>query len=147
MRKKFTKFSLMFVILIAVFGLIGCAVANDPPKNGNGNGNGYYNGNGNGNGENGNGGKIPDPGGCFSYDRVIVILTEAATAQNREWTPADFAEFEFSEVDNRFVIGGRLYLVFYLAEPSRENVLRAVYRLRVRPEVHFVSLDYNMPGD
>jgi len=88
-----------------------------------------------------NNGKIPDPGGVFSYDRVLVFLTETATAQNRDWTPTDFPEFEFSEIKNNDPLGTRAFLVFYLVNPSRDNVRGAVYVLQQRAEVYSAHLD------
>ena len=91
-------------------------------------------------------GKIPDPGGEFSYNRIIVVLTSEASALNRKWAPADFPEFAFSKIDEIGPIGTQLFLSFYLAEPSRENVLRAIYQLRMRSEVFAADVDANLPG-
>ena len=85
-------------------------------------------------------GKTPD-GGAFAYNRVLVFLTEAASAQNREWTPSDFPEFAFSEIVDNGPVGPRTFLTFYLSEPSRENVLRAIYQLEKRVEIHHVGPD------
>ena len=80
-------------------------------------------------------GIAPDPGGDFDYTLVWVELTEAAAILDKEWTPSDFPGFAFSKIDVAYYVHPRGYLVFYLAEPGRENVLRAVYYLNQRPEI------------
>lgn len=80
--------------------------------------------------------RIPDPGGNFTYDRVQVVLTEEASNLDNEWTPVDFPEFSFSRIENLGKIKSQSILIFYLTEPSRNNVLRAIYQLRKRAEIH-----------
>ncbi|MCL2410601.1 MAG: hypothetical protein FWC97_03055 [Treponema sp.] len=93
--------------------------------------------------------KIPDPGGDFTYDVVLVTFTEEASLLDKTWGPSDFPEFAFSEIraeerpDNLELIiqltgGWKRFMVFYLTEPSRDNVLRAIYHLQKRVEVHSV---------
>ncbi|MCL2706754.1 MAG: hypothetical protein FWE97_01110 [Dehalococcoidia bacterium] len=84
---------------------------------------------------------ISDPGGYFSYDTVMVLLTENASLIEKEWIPADFPEFAFSEIRDIGLIGDQRFLVFYLAEPSRNNVLRAVYQLNTRVEVAITEIN------
>jgi len=83
-------------------------------------------------------GMIPDPGGKFLYDRVIVMLTHEAFLMGKIWQPSDFTEFEFSDVVN---IAGSRMLIFHLAKPSRDNVLTAIYRLRKRLEIFSAEVD------
>jgi len=91
--------------------------------------------------------KVPDPGGEFSYDRVIVVLTEEASILDKVWVPSDFPEFAFSEIYEIGLIGPQRFLTFYLTEPSRDNVLRAVYVLRARAEVFAADLStMDLPG-
>jgi len=85
-------------------------------------------------------GMIPDPGGNFEYNRVLVLLTEEATLLDKAWAPSDFPGFAFSEVVNRWVLGGHRSLIFYLVEPSRKNVLRAIYYLNTKPEVYIAHI-------
>ena len=85
--------------------------------------------------------KIPDPGGDFEYTKVMVTLTEKASARDKVWSPSDFPEFAFSEIENVGLIGNQKYLIFYLAEPSRDNVLRAINKLRKRPEIYSAKVD------
>jgi len=84
--------------------------------------------------------KIPDPGGEFEYNRVQVILTVEASVLEKVWAPSDFPEFAFSEIDDSGLIGNQRFLIFHLMEPSRNNVLRAVYYLRTRPEIYLADL-------
>lgn len=96
-------------------------------------------------GKENNNGKIPDPGGEFDYASILVYLTDEAASIDKEWTPTDFSGFAFSKIDNGFYVyetyikydGG--YLVFHLAEPSRDNVLRAIYYLNTMPEIKKAS--------
>ena len=98
-------------------------------------------------------GKAPDPGGEFSYDRIPVLLTDAATIVDKEWVPADFPGFTFSKIDNGFYVGDEYikydggYLIFHLSEPSRDNVLRAIYYLNTRPEIKSATVDSIETGD
>ena len=95
------------------------------------------------------GGRIPDSGGNFPYDVVSVVLTEEASALSREWVPADFPEFKFSRIEDHGLVGinNLRYLSFYLMEPSRNNVLRAIYQLRKRIEIYSANVDSSMmPG-
>jgi hypothetical protein len=91
--------------------------------------------------------QIPDPDGDFMDDTVLVLLTEQASIVGKEWTPADFLEFEFSAVKDQFFIGARQYLVLRLAEPGRENVLRAIYQLMGRADVYIAQPNYISSGD
>jgi len=91
-------------------------------------------------GGNGNG-KIPDPGGEFSYDNITVLMTEDVSDVNRVWDVSDFTEFPFYKVSNIGLIGTRNFLALYLVEPSRENVLRAVYVMRQRSDVQYAELN------
>ena len=92
-------------------------------------------------------GKIPDPGGEFSYDRVSVQLTDEVSAIDKVWSPSDFPGFAFSKIDNGFYVGDNYYkydggyLLFHLTEPSRDNVLRAIYYLNQRPEIKSAVVD------
>jgi len=83
---------------------------------------------------NGNG-KIPDPGGSFTYDRVIVMLTVEASALGKTWAPLDFPEFAFSKIEQIGISTPKVF-AFHLEEHSRNNVLRAIYLLRTRSEVY-----------
>ena len=89
--------------------------------------------------------KIPDPGGEFDYATVLVILSDESASIDKEWVPADFIGFAFSKIDNGFYVGETYtkydggYLVFHLTEPSRDNVLRAIYYLITRPEIKSAS--------
>ncbi|MDR3012018.1 MAG: hypothetical protein LBU70_02260 [Chitinispirillales bacterium] len=78
---------------------------------------------------------MPDPGGEFEYGKVLVLLTDEASALSKAWAPSDFPEFAFSEIEHRGLIDSKAYLIFHLIEPSRDNVLRAIYKLRARAEV------------
>jgi hypothetical protein len=91
-------------------------------------------------------GRVLDPCDDFSYDRVIVVLTEEASLLDKVWTPSDFQEFAFSEVYEIGLIGPQNFLIFYLTEPSRDNVRRAVCVLRARTEVFSAGLNMNLPG-
>ena len=82
--------------------------------------------------------KIPDPGGVFSYDLVLVNFTEEASLLDKTWGPSDFPEFAFSDIRDHGLLGTQRYLTFHLAELSRDNVLRAIYHLEKRVEVHSV---------
>jgi len=113
----------------------------DPYCNGtngstNGGTNGTYNGGTNGNG------KIPDPGGEFEYSTIIVSLTVEASLTDKEWAPSHFPEFAFSEIIDIGIIGSRRVLGFLLLEPSRNNVLRAIYVLRARSEIFSAEPDW-----
>jgi len=79
--------------------------------------------------------KIPDPGGEFDYTRVLVYLTDEVSAIDKEWAPADFSGFAFSRIVDCRGVGGAEHLFFYLTESSRDNVLKAIYYLRSRPEI------------
>jgi len=85
--------------------------------------------------------KILDPGGEFAYDTVSVGLSDASASIDKVWAPSDFPGFAFSKIDNGFYANDVYYkfddgyLVFHLTEPSRENVLRAIYYLKQRPEI------------
>jgi hypothetical protein len=86
-------------------------------------------------------GRVPDPGGEFEYGRVMVVLTEEASISDKIWAPSDFPEFAFSEVENiRLTDRSVFYLHFHLTEPSRDNVLRAIYILRSRSEVWITNV-------
>ncbi|MCL2410600.1 MAG: hypothetical protein FWC97_03050 [Treponema sp.] len=82
--------------------------------------------------------KIPDPGGDFAYDNVMVFFTEEASLLDKTWGPSDFPGFAFSEIRDNGLVGTRRFLIFFLAEQSRDNVLRAIYYLQKRVEVHSV---------
>jgi len=92
-------------------------------------------------------GMIPDPGGKFSYDMVLVTLTvsatDAAKISEHVFTPADFPVVRLSEVrvlwEGR--PGRRTMLTLILAEPSRDNVLTAIYRLRKSPEIFSANVN------
>jgi len=92
------------------------------------------NGNGNGNGN----GEIPDPGGKFCYETVIVTMT-VAVSDGRTFTPADFLpEVVLSEVSVLMTPApptNRIMLILTLENPGRENVLRAAYSLNGRADV------------
>jgi predicted nuclease with TOPRIM domain len=92
-------------------------------------------------------GKIQDPGGEFEYERVTVLLTAEASVLDKIWTPSDFPEFAFSEIENSGLIGNQRFLILYLAEPSRDNVLRAIYYLNKKPEVYIAEISFvETPG-
>ena len=92
-------------------------------------------------------GKIPDPGGDFHYDTILVQLTEEASLIDRQWTPADFPEYEFLRIEDKGkLIGSRTFLVFYLRKPSRNNVLRAIYQLEQREEVYSARVNWIVTG-
>jgi len=84
-------------------------------------------------------GKVLDPGGNFEYDRVLVLLTEEATLLDKVWAPSDFPEFAFSQIYDIGLIGTQRFLIFYLTEPSRDNVLKAIYKLGTRTEVYIAE--------
>ena len=89
-------------------------------------------------------GKISDPGGEFHYDRILVVLTDEASILDKVWAPTDFPGFAFSIIEDKRGVGGAEHLFFHLAEPSRDNVLIAIYYLKTRPEVknaNVVGLD------
>lgn len=92
--------------------------------------------------KNNNDGKVPDPGGNFEYERVLVLLTDEASALDKLWAPSDFPEFAFLKIENNGLIGSKAYLTFHLTEPSRDNALRAVYKLRARTEVYVAELSW-----
>ena len=105
----------------------------------------------------------------FSDDRVIVVLTRRASRDLREFTTSEFAEMRFSYVrcltpgmdlvreqflakeserddsyyyDESWSIDLNLFrrtLVLTLAEPSKENVLKAVSLLETREDIMSVS--------
>ena len=79
--------------------------------------------------------KIPDPCGEFEYTRVIVLLTDEVASIDKVWAPSDFPGFAFSEIFDCRGVGGAEHLFFYLAEPSRDNILRAIYYLNTRSEI------------
>jgi len=85
--------------------------------------------------KNNDNGKVPDPGGEFSYDMFFVFLTEEASLLDKVWAPSDFPEFAFLKIENIRLDHPYLALTIYLTEPSRDNVLRAIYYLRTIPEV------------
>ena len=91
-------------------------------------------------------GKIPDPGGEFSYDTVSVQLTvaasDAATSAGHVFTPADFPELALSEVlaPSGTPLGERRSLFLTLENPGRENILRAIYQLRARNDVYSATI-------
>ena len=85
-------------------------------------------------------GKILDPGGEFEYEKVLVLLTEEASALDKTWAPSDFPEFAFSEIEYRWTLDNKKYLIFYLAEPSIYNVLRAIYYLKMQPEIYVAEM-------
>ena len=119
MKQMIVVFLTAMIAITAVFaGIFGW------PSDGGGNGNG----------------KIPDPGGYFSYETVIVTMTAAASGTGRVFTPADFLpEVELSEV-SVLIITNRTMLLLTLENPGRENVLRAVYALNGRSDVYRASL-------
>jgi len=111
---KFAKLGVLpLILVVASIMLVACG-------NGGGNGNG----------------KITDPGGEFEYSVVIVSLTENASLENRVWFTSDFPGFDFDKIQDLGIANARRILFFYLSNPSRENVLKAVYYLRSRLEVH-----------
>jgi len=94
-------------------------------------------------GGNGNG-KIPDPGGEFSYETVIVQMT-VAVSDGRAFTPADFfPEVVLSEVSVLMTPApptNRIMLLLTLESPGRDNVLRAVYALNNRSDVYSANVN------
>jgi hypothetical protein len=109
----------------------------------------YVAGKVNQNNDNNDNDKVPDPGGEFSYDWVQVTLTEEASILDKVWMPSDFPEFAFSEIRNirltdphseNIITYPHMYLLLYLTEPSRDNVLRAIYVLVSRPEVYMATV-------
>jgi len=92
--------------------------------------------------ENNDNGKVSGPGGNFEYDKVLVLLTDEASALGKLWALSDFPEFAFSEIENKGLIGSKAYLIFHLTEPSRDSVLEAIYKLRARTEVYVAELSW-----
>ena len=88
----------------------------------------------------------------FTFNLVIVVLTHEATVAayygGKTYTPADFPEFNFSRVENLFTPEPpinpdmRRMLFLYLAEPSEENVLKAVELIGQRTDVSSAGLNY-----
>ena len=76
----------------------------------------------------------------FCYETVFVILTVSASALDRTWVPADFAnEVVLSEVSVLITPAtpeDRKTLFLTLENPGRRNVLRAVDALNNRSDVH-----------
>ena len=129
---------LIVFVLVLVFFIIGFIVSCNIIENGANNG---------GRMQVAENDKIPDPGGKFSYDKVWVVLTKTPAILEKEWTPADFPGFAFSKIEDGFYFDDVYYkydggfLIFHLAEPSRENVLRAVYYLNQRSEIMSAELE------
>ena len=81
----------------------------------------------------------------FLGDYVSVTLMPYAS--EKEYTPEDFPECEFTEIErkiyypddpkNRYVT-----LTMILAHPSKENALEAVKLLEKRPDVYYARPDY-----
>ncbi|MCL2570434.1 MAG: hypothetical protein FWE16_04490 [Firmicutes bacterium] len=96
-------------------------------------------------GGNGNNGKIPDPGGKFCYETIIVSLTVSASALDRTWVPADFLpEVVLGEVSVLMTPAppiNRLTLLLTLGNSGRDNVLKAVYALNQRSDVYRANLN------
>jgi len=87
------------------------------------------------------------PSTIYSTERVIVIFTEDASLLDKEWATSDFPGFAFSKIHDIGLIGSQRFLGFYLAEPSRSNMNRAVNYLRSRSEVYWAEPDSSAPGD
>jgi len=98
--------------------------------------------------DNGNG-KIPDPGGKFCYETVIVQMA-VAVSDGRTFAPADFLpEVVLSEVSVLMTPApptNRVMLLLTLETPSRGNVLRAVYALSGRGDVYRANLNVYETG-
>ena len=75
----------------------------------------------------------------FSYDRVLVVLTRVAANLDKEWTLTDFPGFAFSKIEYQGI--GEVF-IFYLAEPNRENVVKAIDYLNQKPEIISAELDW-----
>jgi len=83
----------------------------------------------------------------FKYDEISVVLTKTAASLDKEWTLADFSGFAFSRIEDGVYINDVYYkysgmFFLHLAEPSRENVLKAIYYLNQRPEILCAELRY-----
>jgi len=78
----------------------------------------------------------------FSYENVLVTLTPEASLMQEEWTRYDFSEFAFARIRSIGIIGEKMVLVLYLAEPSRDNVLRAVEILNAREDVYHAGQNW-----
>ena len=89
----------------------------------------------------------PDP----LVKMIVVVLTHEATVAayhaNKNYTPADFTEFNFSRVENLFTMTPtsphfkRILFLFLDSQVDQNDIsfLRAVELIRQRPDVEFVS--------
>jgi len=96
---------------------------------------------------------LPFTGETFTDDLIIIVLTEQVSKENwnREYTPADFPEFNFSLIENLlspfpWQTGHKRILFLHLAEPSHTNVLLAVELIRQRPDVFSAEVNSIMYG-
>ena len=84
----------------------------------------------------------------FSYERIIVSMTEEASAAKAAhlFTPDDFFPdvvlSEVSVLTEPHTPVYRTMLLLTLKNPGRDNVLRAVDALNRRSDVHRASLNY-----
>ena len=86
-------------------------------------------------------------GPWFSYDAVEVVMTIEASQRNEPFTVNDFPELNLERIFHRFPHGEKAAFALVLAEPSRQNVLQAVYLLNLRDDVYSAELSWNFPPD
>ena len=81
----------------------------------------------------------------FSYELVEVVMTVEASQRSEPFTVNDFPELNLAQVRDwseyfTWIRKGELTLT--LAEPSRQNVLQAVYLLNSRDDIYSAALSY-----
>ena len=68
--------------------------------------------------------QIVDPGGEFDSAKVYARLIDEFFVKNRSWSPADFAEFSFSKIEDYRGVGGGDHLFFIFQNQADKTCLR-----------------------
>lgn len=83
-----------------------------------------------------------DYNGEFAYDCVTVLTSKERHELNREYALDEFPEVKLVAIENLNVENEEGdFLLLYLKKPSKENAIKAVYRLKSNPIV--VSSELN----
>lgn len=74
----------------------------------------------------------------FSDDLVIVVLTDDASKQLNEYTVKSFSQVRPASIEKV----GKNFIYITISKTGRENVLRAVYILRLRSDVELAEPNF-----
>ena len=79
----------------------------------------------------------------FTDELVIVVLTDEARLRIDEYTVDDFRQINPAHIEKV----GKNFIFITLSEPGREQVLRAVYILKLRSDIKIAAPDFTVSPD